>query len=149
MEANFGDSGLPGMGPVIENSSRQFLKDGTHKLVVGIRIDKDTQDVDNDPVTKLRPGLVLVRVEGGDNDGHFVHLDHADAPDPGDVLVAVILMGYRPMLNREGEVEDKQEQGLVHGIVDEAQIIWGTDDEGTIDALKEVMRGVIFWTDPS
>lgn len=144
-----GASSLPGMGAKTSpGESREFLKDGSHKAVIGIHIDKDTQDVDNSTVTKLRPGLVLVRVEAaGDNQGMFVHVTHGDAPAAGDIVEACILMGDHNMLSREGVVEEQVGQGLIHGIVDDAQVIWGTADAGIIDAVKEVLKLVHFYTE--
>lgn len=139
-----GASELPGMGDKITSESREFLKNTTHVVVKGLRIDEDTQDSENDPVTKLRPGLVLIRVEDGPNEGKFVSASHADVPDDEDIVEAVILMGYHDMLGRDGVVHDQVAQGLEHGMVDESMIVWDTDDAGTIAALKDVMNLIKF-----
>lgn len=144
MVDTFGASGVPGMGPKTTSASREFLTKATHVEVKGIRIEKDTQDTENDPVTKLRPGLVLIRVEEGDNAGKFVHAAHADCPADEDIIEAVILEGFHSMLNREGVVEDQVAHGVEHGFVDEDKVLWGTVDAGTIAALKDVMNLIKF-----
>lgn len=148
MGSGAGASGLPGMGTKVSpGTSREFLKEGQHFRTIGIRIDKDTEDADNSPVTKLRPGLVLVRVEDGVNAGKFVHVDHTDAPAAEDIKEACILYGDHDMLNPAGAVEDQQGAGVLHGIVEDAQILWGTDDALTIEAIKDILKLVHFYTE--
>lgn len=147
MDPAYGASGLPGMGPTVDGESRTFLKNDTHFAELGIRIKSDTVD-DTDghtPTTKLRAGLVLVRVEAaGDHLGKYVEVGNASCPAEADIESAVILMGYVNMKGFDGEVEDKLASGLIHGFVDESKVIWGTADAGIIDAIKAVLPQVMF-----
>lgn len=142
---HLGVQSLPGLGPEVTSTSRKFITNNSHLAERGIRIDDATQDIGNTPVTKLRGGLVLVRVEAaGANLGKYVHVTHADAPAAGDIAAAVILMQDINMFDRAGVVEDKVASGLIHGFVTEASVIFGTADVGIIDAVKEVLPLVQF-----
>lgn len=146
MDPAYGASGLPGMGPTVDGESRTFLKNDTHFAELGIRIKSDTVD-DTDahtPTTKLRAGLVLVRVEAGDHTGKYVEVGNTSCPAEADIESAVILMGYVNMLGFDGAVEDKVASGLIHGFVVEDNVIFGTADAGIIDAIKAVLPQVMF-----
>lgn len=136
---SMGDQALPGLTPLEQQTSRKFLTDNNHVVRIGVKLPSDVQDVGNSPVTKLRAGLALVRVEAaGANLGKYVHVTHADAPVAGDIVSAVLLMESINMLGKDGAVEAKVASGLVHGFVDEDQVIFGTADVPTIDAIKSV-----------
>lgn len=140
-----GTGGLPGFSTEQVQTSKKLLLHPEHKMVEGVRIVDTTVDDDNTPETKLRAGLVLVRVEEGVHAGMYVNADHYDAPAAGDIEKAVILLDYVNMLNRAGDApEDKEAQGLIHGHVIEDEVIWGTDDAPTLAALRAAMANIIF-----
>ena len=133
------------MGPTVEQESFKFLKDNTHNFRRGVRIEKDTEDTGHTgKVHKLRAGLVLVRVEAGPNTGKYVHSAHADAPLTVDIEAAVLLMEVIDMRNKEGDREDKLASGLIHGLVNESEVVFGTADAARIAKIKEVLPLVQF-----
>lgn len=145
MNENLGIQGLPGMGPRLNQESRQFLADPLHKVEIGLRIDDVAKDLANTSTFKLRAGLVLIRVEnGGANAGKYVHVGHADCPAAADVERAAILMQYVDMRDKNSDFEDKSASGLVHGFVIEDQVIFGTADATYIDAIKAALPQVMF-----
>jgi len=138
---------LPGMGTRIDQVGGGFLKNPTHYLARSIRIHKDTQDLGNTPVTKLRTGLVLVRVESGANKNLYVHIGHADDPGTGSRVKAVILeTPIATMLDDTGAgtVENKAGRGVIHGQVDEAAVIFGTANAPDIDDVKGILDLIEF-----
>jgi len=141
-----GQSALPGIGPLEQQTSRVFLSNDEHVVVQAVKIDDTTQDVGNSVVTKLRPGLALVRVEAaGANLGKYVHVTHADAPAAPDIIRAVLLLEPINMKAKDGStLEDKTASGLIHGFVTESQVIFGTADAPTIDAIKDALSQVMF-----
>ena len=80
MDPAKGTAGLPGYGPKVTQTSRDFFRshDGVRKR--GLHLHSGTVDAGSSPTTMLRGGLVLVRVETGTHKGKFVHPGHADAP---------------------------------------------------------------------
>lgn len=144
MNPQFDQDSVPGMGPKIEGASRTFLAHSFFQSR-GIVIDKDTEDDANDPTTKLRPGLVLVKAIAGDAINKFVHSEHGDAPATNDITEAVILNGkYYSMLDKNGEVADQVGNGVWMGMADVDKVIFGTADAARIAALKAAMPGVTF-----
>lgn len=139
-----GQQGLPGLGPKVEQESRAFLKDTTHIVRRGVRLDEDTEDTANTPVTKLRAGLVVVRVEAGANKNKYVSESHADAPLTASIVEAGILMQFINMKDRNDVLEDKTASVLIHGFVDNAQLLFGSADAARITALKDAMPLVKF-----
>jgi len=140
-----GANRLPGLSDEVTQLSRTFLTDHNHLKVIGIRIHEDaTDDGHTGKEFLLRPGLALVRCEAGDAAGMYVPADHADAPDAADVEKAVILMGFVDMRKRSDPTaqENQQAQGLIHGFVDNAQIIYV--DATYEDEIKGVLPMVEF-----
>lgn len=136
-----GNLGKPGLGPLQEQSSRKFLTNNNHIVRRGAFLDKATQDVENtSKETYVRGGLVVVQVLSGPNAGKYVNVDHADAPDAGDVEAAGIVMESVHMVDKTfTAVEDKQVSLLIHGFVRESLVLFGTADAGYITAIKEVL----------
>ena len=139
-----GNQGMPGFSTRVDSDSREFRQKLHHFTEKGIQIHKDTQDTENSVVTKLRPGLALVRVEAGANAGLYVHAEHSDAPAAADVVDAVLLTVFLNMLGRDGAVENKSANGMDHGFVTEDQVLFGTDDASYIDAIKAALPLVKF-----
>lgn len=145
---SFGNLGMPGLGPLQEQTSRKFLTNNNHIVRRGAFLDKDTEDTANSgKETYVRGGLVVVQVLTGPNAGKYVHVDHADAPDNGDIAAAGILMESVHMVDKNGAVEDKQVSILIHGFVRESLLLYGTADAGFISAVKDVLPLVQFEAD--
>lgn len=140
-----GVSGLPGLGPKPEQESRTFLFNDSHVEVESVRIDKDTDDDANTgKVHKLRAGMAVVRVEAGGNKGKYVDVAHADAPAAGSIVHAGILRDFVDMRDKDGNREDKQAVVVIHGFVNEADVIYNTADGPTIQAIKDALPLVHF-----
>jgi len=140
MDPSQGNQGLPGLSTRVDQTSRKFLTDNNHKSERGMSLPSSVQDVGNTPVTKLRAGLVLVRVEAaGANLGKYVHVTHADAPAAVDIKSALLLMQDINMLGHDGAVEAKVASGLIHGFVDDTKLTYGTTD----DQIKDSVRGAL------
>lgn len=142
-----GATRMPGLSDEILQESRQFLTENNHFRTRGIKIASASVDVGHTGKTHiLRPGLALVRVEVGGNAGKYVPADHADAPDAVDLEKAVILMQFVDMRKRSDPTtyEDQQASGLVHGFVDDAQIIYV--DGSYKDEIQGVLPMVEFET---
>ncbi len=138
---------MPGMGTRVDQVVAGFLKNPTHYFSRSIQIHADTQDVGNTPVTKLRAGLVLVRVETGANKNMYVHIGHADDPGTGSRVKAVILeTPVATMLDDTGAgtLENKSGRGIVHGQVIESDVIFGTANAPDIDDVKGILELVEF-----
>ena len=145
MEPQIGLGQLPGISDEQTMESRKFLKDTGHIVVRGVKIDKDTDDVAHvGKESVLRGGLALVRVEAGPLTGKYVDAGHASAPVAGDIESAVILMETMPLADVAATRQDKAGSGLIHGFVEEDQILWGTSDAPTIAAIKAVLPMVQF-----
>src|SRR5579872_4270321 len=86
-----GRGALPGQTPRVFQTQNNFLKSPDHYMTRGALVEATALDIGNTPTTKLRAGLVLVRVETGANAGQWVHLGHADDPSVGNRLWAGIL----------------------------------------------------------
>lgn len=143
-----GANRMPGLTDEVAQLSRQFLTDHNHLKKVGIRIEADSVDAGHSGKTYLlRPGLALVRVETGGNKGKYVPADHADAPANSDVEKAVILMGFVDMRKRSDptDTEDQMGEGLIHGFVDDAQIIYV--DAGYKTEIQDALYLVEFMTE--
>jgi hypothetical protein len=144
MNPELGQDAIPGMGPRVDGTSRTFLAH-SHYETRGIIIDADTEDDGNDPTTKLRAGLVLVKVVAGPNVNKFVHSEHADAPADADITEAVILNGKDVnLLDKASEPEDKVATGVFHGLADEDKVFFGTAVGARIAAMKAAMPLVAF-----
>lgn len=140
-----GMEGLPKMGTRVDQTFNAFLKHPTHYFSRSIKIHKDTQDVGSTPVTKLRAGLVLVRVEAGANKNLYVHIGHADDPGTGNRVKAVILEHPIPtMLDEALVVENKGGRGVVHGFVDQSKVIFGTANVPDVDDIIGILNKVEF-----
>ena len=146
-------SSLPGLSAEVQTPTVSFLKHIDHVLENGIRIQKDTVDNSETLKTKLVAGEVLVRVEAGGNINKFVHnadtvaesgTAHADAPATADIKEAVILSQFVQMLGPDGVAVDRHASGVIHGIVDENKIDFGTADTARIAKIKAVMPLVKF-----
>ena len=139
-----GTGGLPGMGPVIQQTSRDFFRSHAWMLKRGIHLHPGTVDAGSVPTTKLRGGLVLVRVEAGTHKNKFVHPGHADAPTSGNVVQAVILLEDVNMLNESGAAADKSTWGLYGGYIDEDLIFFSGIAQGFIDDIKAKSKLILF-----
>lgn len=144
-----GNSSTPGTTVRVTSQVRRFLEISEPVVKRGVSLDEASQDAANTPVTKLRPGLVVVKVvNGGANDGKYVPIGHADAPVANDIVSggagAVILSEFVNMLGEDGTVEDKWVQGYIACYPTEAQVIFGTADQATIDAIKAAMPNAHF-----
>ncbi len=144
---------LPGLTAEVQTPSVSFLKHIDHVLENGIRIQKDTLDQSETLKTKLVAGEVLVRVEAGGEKNKFVHNAdtvteaanaHASAPATADIKEAVILSQFVQMLDASGTAVDRNASGVIHGIVDETKIDFGTADVARIAKIKAVMPLVKF-----
>ncbi len=145
MEPQIGLGQLPGISDEQVMESRNFLTNTGHIVVRGVKIDKDSDDIANvGKESVLRGGLALVRVEAGLLAGKYVDVGHASAPAVGDIEAAVILMETIPLADVNATRQDKAGSGLIHGFVEEAQILWGTADAPTIAAIKAVLPLVQF-----
>jgi hypothetical protein len=139
MNEHLGEDARPGMGPVVVQTAALVLKNESWFITRGVVIPSDAEDAGNTPVTKLRAGLVLVRVEaGGDNQGKYVPVDHDDAPVHGAVAHAAILMKPVNMIGRDGStVEEMSAPALIAGWIDEDHVI--IVDEDYRDDVKRVL----------
>ncbi len=133
-----GDFGLPGLGPKITMQTRKVLLNDKHVEYEGtVVIDADTVDAGSTPTDLLRPGMLLVRVETGPNAGKYVQFGHTDAPgSAGAVKKTVVLGNFVRMTGNDGNTADRQGIGIIHGRVDEGQIIYSTSDGATKTALR-------------
>lgn len=157
MDPYKGVAGMPGIGTEVVQESRIFLKDPNHVVVRnGIIIDADAVDTDHTGKTHvLRPGLMLVRIEEGAKAGKYTDLDNDDAPEyDADIVDCVILRDYCDMRAKDvggaTAYEDKQAAGVIHGAVDDDQILYGGADAGRIAAAQATFTmGVAFLTSVS
>ena len=142
---NPGDNKLPGISTRRDMIARTFLLNDNHVMEKGVIIDDVTQDIGNTPVTQLRPGLALVRVEAaGVNQGKYVHATHADAPAAANILNAVILSVAVNMLDEDAVLVDKGAKGVIHGHVDQDQVIFGVGAGAVLDAIVAALNLVNF-----
>jgi len=151
MNPNVGIDALPGQTQVADQKSYAFLKNADHKIERGVIIDDASRDVGNTGETyKLRPGLVLVRVEAaGANQGKYVPLDHTDAPIDANILQAGVLYHLVDMRDKTGaSYADKGSSIITHGEVDEDQTWWSGANAARIAAAKAKMAGVWFVAAP-
>ena len=144
---NLGKNTLPGMSAVEDQESREYRKIfNAGDIYDGIRIAVDTLDVENAGKTHiLRPGLVLIRVEAGGSAGKYVHATHASVPAHADIKDCVVLNEFVNM-NETGASAEKLAHGLVHGVVSESLLLWGTADADDKAAMKAALKagGIIF-----
>jgi hypothetical protein len=140
-----GDFGMPGLSPKLTMKTRKFLLNDKHvEYKNGVVIEKGTVDAGSSPTDLLRPGLILVRVETGANKGKFVQTSHADAPIAADVKDAVILANYVHTKGPDGTTADRAGLGVIHGMVDEGQIIYVTADATYKANIKAALKLVQF-----
>lgn len=148
---NLGADRMPGMGPTIEQETFEpFLKDQSFIIRRGVVIEKDSEDAGHTgKETKLRPGVVVVRVETGANAGKYVPVDHADAPIAASVQQAGILEGVVNMRKRDGsdDVEDQHALIVIGGVIDEdlIHLVTGT----YIEEVKAALPLCHFIKDPA
>ncbi len=138
-----GASRFPGLDAKEVQTSRKFLTDNNHLVRLGLRIEKDTADATNVPITKLRGGLVLTKLGGG-SAGKWGEFTHADSPGVGNLTESVILLEDVSMLNKAGVVEDQSASGLIHGFVKQSLVDFDTADAGEITELKDTNSLVRF-----
>jgi hypothetical protein len=136
-----GKNTLPGVTAPVFTASREFRKQKLQdEAKFGVVIDDASRDAGNVPVTTLRPGLVLVRVEAaGALQGMFVPSTHASAPLAADVEMSGILNEYVNMIESTGVAADKSAHIVRMGVADYAQLIWDTVDPVLIDSLRDAM----------
>ena len=148
MDPALGTAGLPGYGPTINQTSRDFFRshDGIRKR--GLHLHSATVDSGSTPTTKLRGGLVLVRVETGTHKGKFVHPGHADAPTSGNVVQAAILLEDVNMLDESGVAQEKSTWGCIGGWVDEDLIFFSGIAGGYQDDIKAKSKLILFEKTP-
>ncbi len=140
-----GDFSLPGLTARQTSKSRQFRHVAGGEIVSpGIVIESATVDAGGTPTTELRPGLVLVRIETGGDKGKYCQFGHASSPANNEIQHAVILNHYVEMRGADGVVADKQAQGLIGGVVNEAEIIFGTADATAKAGIKDALHLVRF-----
>lgn len=143
---------LPGVSVKKTQVARRFLNQEAHIMTKGIIIPSDVVDAGGTPTTKLRPGLVLVKViAAGANQNKFVQVGHANAPafaggniTPGR---AVILDDFVNMLDDDAVATERGAKGLVHGWVEDGQIVYGTATGSEITELRDAMPLVLFEAD--
>ena len=140
-----GDDREPGLSTKLQAEARVFLRDDEHVKTTGVKIAAATKDTASTPPEQLRAGLALVRVEAaGPNQGKYVSIGHADAPAAVNILHARLLAKFTDMRLQDSTLVDKQAMGVIHGLVDESQVIFNTADGPTIDAIKAALNLVDF-----
>ncbi|HEV3027553.1 MAG TPA: hypothetical protein VG457_08275 [Planctomycetota bacterium] len=140
-----GRGSLPGQTPRLFQTQNNFVKSPDHYMTRGALVEASAIDAGNTPTTKLRAGLVLVRVETGANAGQWVQLGHADDPGVGNRLWAIILFEAVNMLSRDMvTTEQKDVLGIVHGRVDNSKIIYGSVNPADIDDVQGILDQVYF-----
>jgi hypothetical protein len=140
--------GLPGLGPLEEQTSRKFLTDNNHIVRRGAKLDAATDDVENvGKEHQVRAGMLVVQVLSGVNAGKYVDVTHANAPAAGTIEEVGILMESVNMRNKAGDREDKACSVVIHGFVRESQLLFGTADVGLIDEMKAALPLIMFEAD--
>lgn len=140
-----GDDRVPGISTKVTSEARVFLRDDEHVKETGVLIASATKDTANTPPEQLRAGLALVRVEAaGANQGKYVSIGHADAPVAANILHARLLSKFTDMRLQDSTLADKLARGVIHGLVNESQVIFNTADVPTIDAIKAALNLVDF-----
>lgn len=146
-------SQLPTVSVVKLQEARRFLNHEAHTMEKGVIIPGDAVDSGNAGKTNiLRPGLVLVKVIAvGANQNKFVPVGHANAPAfaGGDIPqgAAVINIHFINMHDEDGVDTDRGVNGLIHGWVEDGQIIYGTSTGSEITELRDAMPLVLFEVD--
>lgn len=141
-----GHDGLPGLTTKRSQQSRKVLVNEEHFMESSsVTVDSAAVDAAGVPTTTLRPGLILTRVIAGGNTGKYVPVDHADAPAATFHEEVIINTRFINMFGVDGvTVEDKQTNGWIHGIVDNAQIIFSGAGAAEITEIKGLLPMVHF-----
>jgi len=105
-----------------------------HAIVIGVTIDSAARDSGNTPTTTLRKGLVLGKVTAS---GKYKEYD--DAAIDGTETAVCILDDEVKVVDEDGNAADAAATGLIHGYVDESDLI-GIDANGKTD-LAHVIFG--------
>ncbi len=136
-----GNDTFPGMGAVVEQQVRIYKRDGSKwERLESIEVDSASVDAGNTGnTTKLRPGLVLIKLASSSRYGPA---DHSDAPASSAVVApnVVILDHFLDTRDKSGTAVNKMAAGLVAGFVTDAQVIYvdGTYKSAVQAALKLV-----------
>ncbi len=138
--------GLPGKTAKRSHLSRKvLLNEEPFMLSASVLVPSNAVDSTNSPTTKLRPGLVLVKVvAAGATKDKYVPQGHADAPLAAVMVDAIILSDFIQMLDIDNVAQEQQVQGWIHAIVDDAKILHDGAAAPEIDKAREILAMVHF-----